>query len=161
MGGAATQGLPAALRREDPRQEAEKASPPTPRVVHPTSRGLRASPPPGRYRPPHPPPKLKPSAETWDGVRDGGPNSRARRARPRVLSKRLHIHRHSSVSKLCPAAWAYLQVKTCRCFLTDAVRPVKSVPVGYVWGPWRIAKGGEVVTVHHARWHLPWSWIER
>jgi predicted GIY-YIG superfamily endonuclease len=71
-----------------------------------------ALPPPGRYRPPHPPPKLKPRAKTWDGVRDGGPSSRARRARPRVLSKRLRIHRHSSVSKLCPAAWAYLQVKT-------------------------------------------------
>ena len=26
-------------------------------------------------RPPHPPPKLKPRAKTWDGVRDGGPNS--------------------------------------------------------------------------------------
>jgi predicted GIY-YIG superfamily endonuclease len=32
-------------------------------------------PPPGRYRPPHPPPKLKPRAKTWDEVRDGGPNS--------------------------------------------------------------------------------------
>jgi predicted GIY-YIG superfamily endonuclease len=32
-----------------------------------------ARPPPGRYRPPHPPPKLKPRAKTWDGVRDGGP----------------------------------------------------------------------------------------
>jgi predicted GIY-YIG superfamily endonuclease len=81
-------------------------------------------PPPGRYRPPHPPPEVRPMARTWDGVRDGGPNSRARRARPRVLSKRLHIHRHSSVSKLCPTAWAYLQVQTCRYFLTEVVRPV-------------------------------------
>jgi predicted GIY-YIG superfamily endonuclease len=119
-------------------------------------------PPPGRYRPPHPPPKLKPRAKTWDGVRDGGTNSRARRARPRVLSRRLRIHRHSSVFKLCPAAWAYLQVQTCRYFLTGVVRPVSLYLWGsiYVWGPRRIAKGGEVVTVHHAQWHLPRSWIE-
>jgi predicted GIY-YIG superfamily endonuclease len=35
-------------------------------------------PPPGKEeheRPTSPPPKLKPSAKTWDGVRDGGPNS--------------------------------------------------------------------------------------
>jgi hypothetical protein len=89
-----------------------------------------ARPLPGRCRPPHPPPELKPRAETWDEVRDGGLNSRARRARPRVLSRRLRIHRHSSVSKLCPAAWAYLQVQTCRYFLTDAVRPVSL----YLWG---------------------------
>jgi len=29
----------------------------------------------GHERPANPPPKLKPRAETWDGVRDGGPNS--------------------------------------------------------------------------------------
>ena len=52
-----------------------------------------ALPPPcGHERPPHPPPKLKPRARTWDGVRDGGPNSRARRARPRVLSRRVRAH---------------------------------------------------------------------
>ncbi len=89
-------------------------------------------PPCGHERPPSPPPELRTRARTWDGVRDGGPNSRARRARPRVLSKRLRIHRHSSVSKLCPAAWAYnLQVKTCRYFLTGAIRPVSL----YLWGP--------------------------
>ena len=88
--------------------------------------------PPGKEeneRPTSPPPKLKPRAKTWDGVRDGGPNSRTRRARPRVLSKRLRIHRHSSVSKLCPAAWAYLQVQTCRYLLTGG-RPVSL----YLWG---------------------------
>jgi hypothetical protein len=43
----------------------------SPRVVHPPQRGLRAGPPPpcGHERPP---PKLKPRAKTWDGVRDGG-----------------------------------------------------------------------------------------
>jgi len=88
-------------------------------------------PPPGRYRLPHPPPELRPSAKTWDGVRDGGPNSRACRARLRVLSKRLRIHRHSSVSKLCPAAWVYdLQVQTCRYFLTGVIRPVSL----HLWG---------------------------
>jgi predicted GIY-YIG superfamily endonuclease len=37
-----------------------------------------ALPPPGweeHVHPPHPPPKLRLRAETWDGVRDGGPNS--------------------------------------------------------------------------------------
>jgi predicted GIY-YIG superfamily endonuclease len=73
-------------------------------------------PPPGweeHVHPPIPPPEVRLMAKTWDGVRDGGPSSHARRARPRVLSRWLSIHRHSSVSKLCPAAWAYdLQVKT-------------------------------------------------
>ncbi len=117
-------------------------------------------PPCGHERPPSPPPKLKPRAKTWDGVRDGGPNSRARRARPRVLSKRLHIHRHSSVSKLCPATWAYLQVKTCRYFLTGVIRPVSL----YLWdlcaGGVADCERGEVVTVHHVQRHLPRSWIE-
>ncbi len=119
-------------------------------------------PPPGRYRPANPPPKLTPRAKTWDGVRDGSPNSRARRARPRVLSKRLRIHRHSPVSKLCPAAWAYLQIQTCRYFLTGVIRPVSLYLWGstYVRGPWRTVRGGEVVTVHHAQRHLPRSWIE-
>jgi predicted GIY-YIG superfamily endonuclease len=89
-------------------------------------------PPPGKYRPPHPPPEVRPRAKTWDGLRDGGPNSRVRRARPRVLSRRVRIHRHSSVSKLCTTAWAYdLQVQTCRYFLTGVVRPVSL----YLWGP--------------------------
>jgi len=48
MGGVATQSLPAALRRKDPRQKAEKTSPPTPRMVHPPQRGLRAFPPAAR-----------------------------------------------------------------------------------------------------------------
>gem|GEM_PF-1386725 len=95
-------------------------------------------PPPGRCRPPHPPPKLKPRAKTWDGVRDGGLNSRACRARPGALSKRLRIHRHSSVSKLCPAAWAYLQIQTCRYFLTGVVRPGSL----YLWGPMCGGRGG-------------------
>jgi predicted GIY-YIG superfamily endonuclease len=76
-------------------------------------------PPCGHERPPSPPPKLKPSAKTWDGVRDRGPNSRACRARLRVLSRRIRIHRHGSVSKLCATAWAYagpdLQVLPYRC----------------------------------------------
>ncbi len=113
-------------------------------------------PPPGRYRPANPPPKLKPRAKTWDGVRDGSPNSQARC--PRVLSRRLCIHRHSSVSKLCPAAWAYnLQVQTCRYLLTGG-RPVSL----YLWGrrPWWTARRSEVVTVHHVQWHLPRAWIE-
>ncbi len=88
-------------------------------------------PPCGHERPANPPPELRTRARTWDGVRDGGPNSRARKARPGALSKRLRIHRHSSVSKLCPAAWAYdLQVKTCRYFLTGVIRPVSL----YLWG---------------------------
>jgi hypothetical protein len=143
MGGVASQSPPAALRRENPRQEAEEAPPPPPGWYVPRNAVYEPClPPPGRYRPPHPPPRLRPRAKTWDGVRDGGPYSRACRARPRVLSRRIRIHRHSSVSKLCPAAWAYLQVQTCRYFLTGVVRPVKSVPVGtYVWGPWRTARG--------------------
>ncbi len=64
------------------------------------------------------------SSQDVGRVRDVGPNSRARRACPRVLSKRLCIHRHSSVSKLCPATWAYLQVQTYRYFLTGVIRPV-------------------------------------
>ncbi len=136
MGGVVAQSLPAALRREDPRQEAEKASPPgwyIPRAaVYKPARPTRPPPPCGHKRSANPPPKLKPKAKTWDGVRDGSPNSRVRRARPRVLSKRLRIHRHSSVSKLCATAWAYdLQVQTCRYFFTGVIRPVSL----YLWGP--------------------------
>jgi predicted GIY-YIG superfamily endonuclease len=106
--------------------KAEEAPHPPPGWYTPQAAVCEPSlPPPGRYRPPHPPPEVRPRAKTWDGLRDGGPNSRVRRARPRVLSRRVRIHRHSSVSKLCPAAWAYdLQVKTCRYFLTGVIRPV-------------------------------------
>jgi len=45
MGDVVAQGLPAALRREGTRREAEEASPPAARVVHLTGRGLRAGPP--------------------------------------------------------------------------------------------------------------------
>jgi predicted GIY-YIG superfamily endonuclease len=100
-------------------------------AVYELARPTLPPPPCGYKRSANPPPKLKPRAKTWDGVRDGGPNSRARRARQRVLSKRLRIHRHSSVSKLCATAWAYdLQVQTCRYFLTGAIRPVSL----YLWG---------------------------
>jgi predicted GIY-YIG superfamily endonuclease len=87
----------------------------------------RPPPPCGYKRSANPPPKLKPRAKTWDGVRDGGPGAQEASAEsaPRVLSRQIRIHRHSSVSKLCPAAWAYdLQVQTCRYFLTGVVRPV-------------------------------------
>ncbi len=87
-----------------------------------------ARPPPcGHKRPANPPPKLKPRAKTWDGVRDGGPGAQETSAEsaPRVLSRRIRIHRHSSVSKLCPAAWAYLQVQTCRYRLTGLITSVR------------------------------------
>jgi hypothetical protein len=99
----------------------------------------RPPPPSGHERSAYPPPELRTRARAWDGVRDGGPSSRVRRARPRVLSKRLRIHRHSSVSKLCPAAWAYdLQVQTCRYFFTGVIRPVSL----YLWGPMCGGRGG-------------------
>ena len=82
-------------------------------------------PPPGRYRPPHPPPKLKPRAKTWDGVRDGGPGAQeasAESARGFYLG--------GCTDRLCPAAWAYLQDQTCRYFLTGVIRPVSL----YLWG---------------------------
>ncbi len=90
-------------------------------------------PPCGHERPANPPPKLKPRAKTRDGVRDGGPGAQETSAEsaPRVLSRRIRIHRHSSVSKLCPAAWAYnLRDQTCRYFLTEVIRPVSL----YLWG---------------------------
>jgi len=75
MGGVVAQGLPAALRRQGPRREAEKASPPATWMVHPPRAAVYepALPPPGAYA--RPPPKLKPRAKTWDGVRDGGPGA--------------------------------------------------------------------------------------
>ncbi len=48
----------------------------TPRAA--VYRPARLPPPPGKEeheRPASPPPKLKPRAKTWDGVRDGSPNS--------------------------------------------------------------------------------------
>ncbi len=79
-----------------------------------------ARPPPcGHERPANPPPKLKPRAKTWDGVRDGGPQE------PRNLGG------FACTDRLCPAAWAYLQVQTCRYFLTGVIRPVSL----YLWGP--------------------------
>jgi predicted GIY-YIG superfamily endonuclease len=90
-----------------------------------------ARPPPcGHERPANPPPKLKPRAKTWDGVRDGGPNSQK-----------------TSVARIRVGD---LDLSGCR--------PVSLC----LWGrrPWRTARGGEVVTVHHAQWHLPRSWIE-
>ena len=69
-----------------------------------------ALPPPSRYRSPHPPPKLKPRARTWDGVRDGGPSAQetsAESARGFYLG--------GFTDRLCPAAWVYdLQIQTCR-----------------------------------------------
>jgi hypothetical protein len=79
-------------------------------------------PPPGRYRPPHPPPKLKPRAETWDEVRGGGPGAQEASAES---ARGFYLSDFAYTDRLCPAAWAYdLQVQTCRYFLTDAIRPV-------------------------------------
>jgi predicted GIY-YIG superfamily endonuclease len=56
----------------------------------------RLPPPPGREeheRPTSPPPEVRPSAKTWDGVRDGGPSAQEASAEsaPRVLSRRIRI----------------------------------------------------------------------
>lgn len=64
-------------------------------------------PPPGweeHVHPPSPPPKLRPRARTWDGVRDGGPNSQARCPRDLDLSGFVYAVRFS---KLRPAAWPH------------------------------------------------------
>jgi len=96
MGGVVAQSLPAALRREDTRREAEEAFPPAARQTPP----------------PHPPPKLKPRAKTWDGVRDGGPG-----AQEGVSVQGFYLGGFAYTDRLCPAAWAYdLQVQTCRFF---------------------------------------------
>ena len=91
-----------------------------------------ARPPPGAYA--RPPPKLRPSAKTWDGVRDGGPNSQ----RTPVVRIRLGDLDLSGCRPVSLCLWGSI----------------------YVWGPWRTARGGEVIVVHHVRWHLPRSWIE-
>jgi hypothetical protein len=72
MGGVATQSPPAALRR----QEAEKAPGwyiPRVAVYKPARPSLTPLGWKGRVHPSCPPPKLKPRAKTWDGVRDGDP----------------------------------------------------------------------------------------
>ena len=51
-----------------------------------------------------PPPRLKPRAETWDGVRDGGPNSQTRCPRNLDLSGFVYAVR---LSKLRTAAWPH------------------------------------------------------
>ena len=91
-----------------------------------------ARPPPGAYA--RPPPELKPRAKTWDGVRDGVPNSQ----RTTVVRIRL----------------GDLDLSGCR--------PVSLYLWGstYVRGPWRTARGGDVVAVHHTQRHLPRSWIK-
>jgi predicted GIY-YIG superfamily endonuclease len=98
-------------------------------------------PPPGRYRPPHPPPELRPSAKTWDGVRDGSPGAQEASAES---ARGFYLGGFAYTDRLCPAAWVYdLQVQTCRCFLTGVVRPVSLYLWGstYVRGPWRTARG--------------------
>jgi len=91
---------------------------------------LARPPPCGHERPTGPPPKLKPRAKTWDGMRDGDPNSQK-----------------TSVARIRVGD---LDLSGCR--------PVSLC----LWGrrPWRTARRGEVVTVHHAQWHLTRSWIE-
>jgi predicted GIY-YIG superfamily endonuclease len=87
-----------------------------------------ALPPPGRHRSPHPPPKLKPRAKTWDVVRDGGPGVQEASAES---ARGFYLGGFAYTDRLCPAAWAYdLQVQTCRCFLTGVIRPVSL----YLWG---------------------------
>jgi hypothetical protein len=163
----ATQSPPAALRREGTRQEAEETSPPTPGWYTPRAAVYEPArptlpPPCGHERPANPPPKLKPRAKTWDGVRDGGLGAQEASAES---ARGFYLGGFACTDRLCPAAWAYdLQVQTCRYFLTGVVRPVSLYLWGstYVWWPRRTAGGGgEVVTVHHAQWHLPRSWIER
>jgi len=125
VGGVAAQSPPAALRREGPRQKAEKAPHPPPgwyilrnAVYEPARPTL---PQPGRYRPTLPPPELKPRAETWDGVRDGGPGAQKASAES---ARGFYLGGFACTDRLCPAAWAYdLQVQTCR-FLTGVIRPV-------------------------------------
>jgi predicted GIY-YIG superfamily endonuclease len=85
-------------------------------------------PPCGHERPASPPPEVRPSAKTWDGVRDGGPNSQ-----------------ETSVARI---RLGDLDLSGCR--------PASLC----LWWPWRTARGGEAVAVHHALRHLPRSWIE-
>jgi len=104
----------------------------------------------------------QPAAEAQAQSQDVRRGERRRPARAeRCRSRRLRTH--SSASRLCPTAWAYDSlVQTCRYFLTGVVRPVSL----YLWGRTCAGgvtdcEGGEVVTVHHAQWHLPQTWIER
>ncbi|MFZ8809599.1 MAG: GIY-YIG nuclease family protein [Pyrobaculum sp.] len=97
-------------------------------------------PPCGHERPANPPPELKPRAETWDGVRDGGPGAQEASAES---ARGFYLGGFACTDRLCPAAWAYdLQVQTCR-FLTGVVRPVSLYLWGstYVRGPRRTARG--------------------
>ncbi len=98
-----------------PRQETEEVPP---GVVRLTGRGLRVSPPPPgkeEHERPTSPPKLKPRAETWDGVRDGGHNSQ------KTSFARIRL--------------GDLDLSGCR--------PVSLYLWGssYVRGPWRTARG--------------------
>jgi predicted GIY-YIG superfamily endonuclease len=84
--------------------------------------------PPGWHVRPPPPPELRPRAETWDGVRDGGLGAQEASAES---ARGFYLSDFAYTDRLCPAAWAYdLQVQTCRCFLTGVVRPVSL----YLWG---------------------------
>ena len=100
-----------------------------------------ARPPPcGHERPANPPPKLKPRAKTWDGVRGGDPGAQEEFAES---ARGFYLGGFACTDCLCPAAWAYnLQVQTCR-FLTGVIRPVSLYLWGsiYVWGPRRTARG--------------------
>jgi len=115
---------------------------PPPGWYTPRNAFYEPSPPPlGRYRSPHPPPKLKPRAKTWDGVRDGGPGAQETSAES---ARGIYLGGFACTDRHCPAAWVYdLQVQTCRCFLTGVVRPVSLYLWGstYVRGPWRTARG--------------------
>jgi hypothetical protein len=87
------------------------------------------------------PPKLKPSAKTWDGVRGGDPGAQEASAES---ARGFYLGGFAYTDRLCPAAWAYdLQVQTCRYFLTGVVRPVSLYLWGstYVRGPRRTARG--------------------
>jgi hypothetical protein len=126
MGGVVAQGLPAAPRREGTRREAEEASPPTPGWYIPRAAVYEPArptlPPPCGEEHARPPPKLKPRAKTWDGVRDGGPGVQEVSAES---ARGFYLGGFACTDRHCPAAWAYdLQVQTCRYFLTGVIRPV-------------------------------------
>jgi hypothetical protein len=75
MGGVAAQSLPAALCRQAPAKRPRKPPHPPPGwyVPHNAVYEPVRPPPCGHEHPAIPPPELRPSAKTWDGVRDGGP----------------------------------------------------------------------------------------
>ncbi len=112
MGDVATQSLPAALRREGPCREVEKASPPGWYIPRNAVYEPSLPPPCGHERPADPPPKLKPRAKTWDRVRDGGPDAQETSAEsvPRVLSRRIRVYRLSLPRRLGIFAGTDLQV---------------------------------------------------